>query len=124
VAEVVGQPWTAAPPAAARTAIIEALDHSELTAAPTKPGDDSGSPRGYRWMVSDIDEHTPRRRLALDLEALLTAPLGRIGACADEDCQWIFLDTSRAQNRRWCSSADCGNRHRVQQHHRRQGRLT
>lgn len=122
VGEVVGQGWPAGPPAEAKAAIIDALTHSDLIASPTEPDADPRLSPGYRWMVSQVDEHTPHRRLALDLESLLTSPLSRIGVCADEDCQWIFLDTSRAQNRRWCSSADCGNRHRVQQHHRRHAR--
>jgi predicted RNA-binding Zn ribbon-like protein len=122
IAEFVGRTWPAGSPDEVRAAIIEALAHSDLIAAPAEAGGDPGRPPGYRWTVRDVDEHTARRRLALDLESLLTTPLGRIGVCADEECQWIFLDTSRAQNRRWCSSADCGNRHRVQQHHRRRAR--
>jgi predicted RNA-binding Zn ribbon-like protein len=117
VADVVEQVWPAGPPAEAKAAIVEALTHSDLVAVPTEPG--AGASPRYLWTVSHLDERTPRRRLALDLDALLTAPLGRIGVCADESCGWIFLDTSRGLNRRWCSSADCGNRHRVQQYHRR-----
>ena len=66
--------------------------------------------------TEDVDAETPRRRLALDLQDLLLAPPGRIGACADAECAWMFLDTSRSRNRLWCSSAACGNRYRVRQH--------
>ncbi|WP_082946716.1 CGNR zinc finger domain-containing protein [Mycobacterium sp. ACS4054] len=44
----------------------------------------------------------------------------RIGAAAsDDDCGWLFLDTSHRHNRRWCSAADCGNRARVRRFYER-----
>lgn len=94
--------------------IQDALAHSHLIPLPPHAGRG-----GYRWAVSDVDERTPARRLALDLLSLLTVPHGRLGACADAQCRWVFLDTSRAQNRQWCSSDDCGNRHRVRRHQQR-----
>jgi len=72
-----------------------------------------------RWTVTSLDEHTPTRRLVLDLADLLTRPVGRIGRCSDPACGWAFVDTSRGRNRRWCSSADCGNRYRVRRHQAR-----
>jgi predicted RNA-binding Zn ribbon-like protein len=35
---------------------------------------------------------------------------GRIRECSGEDCALLFLDTSRAGRRRWCSMAACGAR--------------
>jgi predicted RNA-binding Zn ribbon-like protein len=34
----------------------------------------------------------------------------RLKACAAEDCQWAFYDTSRNRSRTWCSMDVCGNR--------------
>ncbi|MGH3373682.1 MAG: CGNR zinc finger domain-containing protein [Actinoallomurus sp.] len=48
--------------------------------------------------------------------------LGRLRRCADDACGWLFLDRSRNGTRRWCSSADCGNRARARRHYRRHGR--
>lgn len=73
-----------------------------------------------QWEVTIFDEHAPARRILVDLLDLLSNPPGRIGRCDGDDCGWAFVDTSRGRNRRWCSSADCGNRHRVRQHHARQ----
>lgn len=59
--------------------------------------------------------------LALDAAALLTSAesIRRIATCAE--CRWIFVDTTRNHNRRWCDPADCGNRVRQRRHyHRRQ----
>jgi predicted RNA-binding Zn ribbon-like protein len=37
----------------------------------------------------------------------------RVRQCAGDGCAILFLDTSRAGERRWCSMAACGNRHKV-----------
>ncbi len=106
-------------PAGLRTAevepmVLEALAHSHLV-----PVEGTAAAGAHRWRVRDLDEHTVRRRLVLDLLDLLTTPHGRLGTCADPACGWVFLDTSRTQRRQWCSSTDCGNRNRVRQHQRR-----
>jgi len=69
-----------------------------------------------QWVVSSLDQRTPARRIAHDLLDQLTDPPGPIGRCADPACGWAFVDTSRGHRRRWCSSADCGNRERVRRH--------
>ena len=38
---------------------------------------------------------------------------GRIRECAADDCQLIFFDESRTNNRRWCSMQRCGNRAKI-----------
>lgn len=37
----------------------------------------------------------------------------RIRECAAADCQLVFYDESRTNNRRWCSMQRCGNRAKV-----------
>lgn len=37
----------------------------------------------------------------------------RVRACAAEDCDWVFVDRTKAGRRRWCDSRTCGNRARV-----------
>ncbi len=112
VADVVGNPDGPAV-GRARDRILDALAHGELV------GDaDAGS--AYAWRVSGLDERTGPRRLALQLHALLTtARPWRVGVCDDEQCRWVFLDTSRGRRRRWCDSQDCGNRYRVRLHQQR-----
>jgi len=41
---------------------------------------------------------------------LVSDQIGRVQACAADDCGWLFLDMSRNRSRRWCDMADCGNR--------------
>ena len=51
---------------------------------------------------------------------LLTGPhAGRIRRCAAEKCDWVFLDTSKRGNRRWCDMSVCGNRAKAQRFYRR-----
>ena len=42
-----------------------------------------------------------------------TAALERLRCCQGEGCEWLFLDASRRQNRRWCDMSVCGNRAKV-----------
>jgi predicted RNA-binding Zn ribbon-like protein len=44
---------------------------------------------------------------------------GNIRSCDADDCDILYLDTSRAGNRRWCSMQRCGNRHKVRAHRAR-----
>jgi predicted RNA-binding Zn ribbon-like protein len=44
---------------------------------------------------------------------------GRIRACSGDDCGMVYLDTSRAATRRWCSMQRCGNRAKVRAHRAR-----
>lgn len=46
-------------------------------------------------------------------ELLFSDQRHRIRECASEDCQRIFLDTTRNRSRQYCSTGGCGNRERV-----------
>lgn len=77
---------------------------------------DAGLP--LRWVLDPAApaEHT----MALAAEELLRSPdAGRVHECAGTGCGWLFIDRSRNHSRRWCSSADCGNRDRVRRHQSR-----
>ncbi|WP_395245778.1 CGNR zinc finger domain-containing protein [Agromyces sp. MMS24-K17] len=50
--------------------------------------------------------------------------LARIRECSAEDCDYVYLDTSRAATRRWCSMQRCGNRAKVRAHRARQSSKT
>jgi predicted RNA-binding Zn ribbon-like protein len=67
---------------------------------------------------ADLD--LPRWQIAASASALLTSDL-RTGLkqCPGDRCGWVFVDESRNQSRRWCSSTMCGNRARVRAHYER-----
>lgn len=65
---------------------------------------------------------TPQALSTLAREAVrLLGPQagGRIRDCSADDCTLIYLDTSRAGSRRWCSMQRCGNRAKVRKHRAR-----
>lgn len=43
----------------------------------------------------------------------------RLRVCANDECRWIFNDTSRTGKRRWCDMSTCGNRAKVARHRAR-----
>jgi predicted RNA-binding Zn ribbon-like protein len=53
----------------------------------------------------------PVTRAAVDL--LTSDQLINVRRCADEECGWLFLDTTRSRTRRWCDMRVCGNRNKV-----------
>jgi predicted RNA-binding Zn ribbon-like protein len=60
--------------------------------------------------------------VAIDAWDLLTEPeLGQVRQCPMDagGCGWLFLDASRARNRRWCDMRTCGNRAKVRAHYSR-----
>ncbi len=52
-------------------------------------------------------------------ELLTSEERALVRQCGGDPCGWLFLDTSRKHNRRWCSMADCGNRAKARRHRRR-----
>jgi predicted RNA-binding Zn ribbon-like protein len=53
----------------------------------------------------------PIARSAADL--LVSEDLDRVRVCAQDTCDWLFLDMSRNSRRRWCDMKTCGNRAKV-----------
>ncbi|HEY8472141.1 MAG TPA: ABATE domain-containing protein [Natronosporangium sp.] len=60
--------------------------------------------RGLLWRV-----------VASAVALLTTGPLDRLGQCPS--CGWLFLDTSRNRQRRWCSMATCGSREKARRYY-------
>jgi predicted RNA-binding Zn ribbon-like protein len=48
-----------------------------------------------------------------------TDRLDRLKLCDSDECRWMFYDRSKPGNRRWCSSALCGNRQKTRTYRRR-----
>ncbi|MFR9780828.1 CGNR zinc finger domain-containing protein [Micromonospora sp. MS34] len=44
---------------------------------------------------------------------------GRLRECSSDTCTLLYLDTSRAGNRRWCSMDVCGSRDKMARYRRR-----
>jgi predicted RNA-binding Zn ribbon-like protein len=51
---------------------------------------------------------------------LLTGPqAARIRRCAGVRCDWLFVDTSKRGNRRWCDMSVCGNQAKARRFYQR-----
>ena len=106
-----GAPPGAADLAALNEARREGLAHSQIV--PTAGGFvvDWTDKAALDWVLWPI---------ALSAADLLTSGnQGAIRACAGQGCDWLFLDTSRNHNRRWCSMDECGNRSKARRFYAR-----
>lgn len=52
-------------------------------------------------------------------ELLVSGELRRVGRCSGDNCDWLYLDTSRNRSRRWCDMQTCGNRAKARRHYHR-----
>ncbi len=81
------------------------------------------SHKTFRWQCSSgkLVPEALLKPIAWSAAGLLTGPRAqKIKQCQDErGCGWLFLDESRAQNRRWCSMGDCGNLAKSRRHYQR-----
>lgn len=67
----------------------------------------------------DLDDML--RHIARSAATLLTsAERQLVRQCANEQCPWLFLDTTKNHRRRWCRTSGCGNMMRVRKHRERQ----
>jgi predicted RNA-binding Zn ribbon-like protein len=90
---------------------------SRMEVAPVGPG--------FAWTWAVDEEELDRMlwpivRSAADL--LTSGDLGRVRQCARDGCDWLFLDLSKNQSRRWCSMDMCGSRVKSRRYYRRRKR--
>ncbi|VTR78060.1 CGNR zinc finger domain-containing protein [Cellulomonas hominis] len=52
-------------------------------------------------------------------EAVGSGDWGRLKACANPDCRWIYHDASRNRSGRWCSMGECGDVMKARAYRRR-----
>jgi predicted RNA-binding Zn ribbon-like protein len=53
------------------------------------------------------------------VELLRTLPLAHTRVCPAQRCGWLFIDSSKGGQRRWCDMATCGNRAKSSRHRNR-----
>lgn len=96
---------------------LEALSAARLEAVAQQQLQTEDNTYRWDWLPTD-DLNRVWWPVALDAAELLTSDLlPRVGECPDDrGCGWLFLDTSKAGRRRWCSMKDCGNRAKAQRH--------
>lgn len=78
---------------------------------------------GFTWHWTDEEQNPelPLWFIVRDAADLLTSPaVDAVRMCASDDCDWLFLDTSKNRSRRWCDMKTCGNRAKVRRYYTRQ----
>ncbi|MEU6619432.1 CGNR zinc finger domain-containing protein [Streptomyces litmocidini] len=94
-------------------------DHWKDAVAHARLVVDGATPR-LRTTVEASGLDLLRHELALQaLDLLRALPADRTRVCPGRRCGWLFLDTSRAGRRRWCSMATCGNAAKGRTHYER-----
>lgn len=77
----------------------------------------------WAWRDHALSLRVPRDRVVRTLIQLMHDERIRLlHQCEDDDCGWVYLDTSPRHNRRWCESSTCGDRNRARAYYRRKTR--
>jgi len=71
-----------------------------------------------------VDITTPQDLISRIIEAaadlLADRDALRIKICDGCDCDWLFIDKTKAGRRRWCDTKTCGNLARVREFRKKQ----
>lgn len=77
----------------------------------------------WTWSPAEADLAWPIWPIIWSASYLLTSPeIAHLKTCANERCGWMFLDTSRKHNRKWCQMGVCGNRAKARRYYARHRR--
>jgi predicted RNA-binding Zn ribbon-like protein len=76
--------------------------------------------RETRALVQSFPVQKPRDLMARIVDCvrdLLSQRSGlKIKTCDGHDCDWMFVDRTKAKRRKWCDTRTCGNNARVRRH--------
>jgi predicted RNA-binding Zn ribbon-like protein len=107
----------AAAGAALEPADLEAINQTWVNALAHARIAPEGNRFAWCW-AQDADLDAAWWPIARSAVELLTSPdLNRVRQCPGSNCGWLFLDTSRKGNRKWCSMDGCGNRAKARRHY-------
>jgi predicted RNA-binding Zn ribbon-like protein len=81
------------------------------------------TPKGFTWSWQTEKSALDRMLWSIarsSAELLTSEDINRVGRCEDDrGCGYLFYDTSRNKNRRWCSMESCGNRAKAKRYYQR-----
>ncbi|MBX3500474.1 MAG: ABATE domain-containing protein [Alphaproteobacteria bacterium] len=78
------------------------------------------SEHGLAWTLPRMQSSVPALLASVLWSAgdlMMSGKLDRVRRCANDKCQWLFLDDSRGGTRRWCTMSSCGNRAKAHRHY-------
>jgi predicted RNA-binding Zn ribbon-like protein len=86
---------------------------------------DSGDGFELAWPKPPVALEHPLWPVAVSAaELLVSDDRVRVKECATDNCNWLFLDSSKNRSRRWCEMKECGNRAKARRHYARKRRVT
>ena len=93
------------PVARGQLADLAELARTAYRAGSLQPAED----HSVRWRWNRSDLATVRHvAVTSGVELLRAEPSPRLKQCPGDHCGWIFLDTTKRGNRRWCLMSECG----------------
>jgi predicted RNA-binding Zn ribbon-like protein len=106
------------------SAVEEGRDFPKSWAAPINEilrlteGHDELVPKEGRWRLEFVARESGLEWLLAAIarsaaELIVEGAKAPVKRCANRECRLFFYDDSRTRQRRWCSMAVCGNRHKV-----------
>lgn len=78
-----------------------------------------GASLDHRHQGDPVDGAMARLSESIARELIQGNP-DRLRICENDQCRYIFADTSRTGRRKWCDMSTCGNRAKVARHRARQ----
>jgi predicted RNA-binding Zn ribbon-like protein len=101
---------------------VSTADRGRVNAAAAQPSPAPQLDRHgqLRWVAGDPFAAATAQLARDAIEVVTGAHADRLRECAARDCAFLFVDTSRAGQRRWCAMNRCGNREHQRDHRTRQ----
>jgi predicted RNA-binding Zn ribbon-like protein len=75
---------------------------------------------GHRHTADDPAGEALARLVEPFVAAVAAGTTDRFRVCANDECRWVFEDTSRGGRRRWCDMTSCGNVAKVRRYRAKQ----
>jgi predicted RNA-binding Zn ribbon-like protein len=93
--------------------LAAALQHACVELTPNQ--------HAYRWGWAGHEIDSPLWGICRSAADLLVSDEDsrRVRECNGDECNWLFVDTSKNHSRQWCSMQSCGNRHKARRHYQR-----
>jgi predicted RNA-binding Zn ribbon-like protein len=74
----------------------------------------------WQWLEKSSDADRLLGKIVRSaVEVLTSGDIQHVKKCAADNCAWLFIDSSRSRNRRWCEMRTCGSRHKAKTYYER-----
>ena len=72
----------------------------------------------WKWRSDSVELERPLWSITMSAAELMTSPtVNHVRNCANPQCSWMFVDSSKNKTRRWCEMKVCGNQSKAREHY-------